>query len=89
MAVQKNQRIHCLILGGGGNLLASGKRGKKLFNLLCAVPHVLSWAHTVIANIFGNPVTILPFGMNGVVLKAHIFSHFFKKFFLAVLNHFL
>ena len=54
--VEEDERIHGLVLGGGGHLAISGQVGEECLDLLFAVPKVVPGLHVVETDIAFDPV---------------------------------
>ena len=61
--VEEDERIHGLVLGGGGYLAISGQVGEEYLDLLFTVTEVVSGLHVVEADIAFDPI---PVGARGV-----------------------
>ena len=77
--VEEDQRIHGLVLGGGGHLAVSGQVSEECLDLLFAVPEVVSGLHAVEADIAFDPVPVGALGMDGIMTAPHDVAHFVKQ----------
>ena len=79
MLVEEDERIHGLILGGGSHLAISGQVGEERFDLLFAVPKIVSGLHVVETDMVFDPIPVGAFGMDGIVTSPHDVAHFVKQ----------
>ena len=79
MLVEEDERIHGLVLGGGGHLAISGQVGEECLDLLFAVPKVVPGLHVVEAGIAFDPIAAGAFGMDGIMTPPHDVAHFVKQ----------
>lgn len=83
LLVEKDQGVHGLILCCRGDLPLQGKLGKKHFNFLFTLnKQLFPLFHSMKKNKTGDPATVGPFGVDGIMLAPHDFPDFFKNFFL-------
>ena len=77
--VEEDERIHGLVLGGGGHLAISGQVGEECLDLLFAVPKVVPGLHVVEADIAFDPIPVGTFGMDRIMTSPHEVAHFVKQ----------
>ena len=77
--VEEDERIHGLVLGGGGHLAISGQVGEECLDLFFAVPKVVPGLHVVETDIAFDPIPVGAFGMDGIVTPPHEVTHFVKQ----------
>ena len=77
--VEEDERIHGLVLGGGGHLAISGQVSEECLYLLLAVPKVVPGLHVVETDIAFDPIPVGAFGMDGIVTSSHEVAHFVKQ----------
>ena len=77
--VEEDERIHGLVLGGGGHLAISGQVGEERLDLLFAVTEVVPGPHVVEADIAFDPIPIGALGMDGTMTSPHEVAHFVKQ----------
>ena len=77
--VEEDERIHGLVLGGGGHLAVSGQVREECLDLLFAVTEVVPGLHVVETDIAFDPVAIGALGMDGIVTPPHEVAHFVKQ----------
>ena len=78
--VEEDERIHGLVLGGGGHLAISGQVGEECLDLLFAGPKVDPGLHVVETDIAFDPIPVGAFGMDGIMTSPHEVAHFVKQF---------
>ena len=61
--VEEDERIHGLVLGGGGHLAVSGQVGVECLDLPFAVPEVVPGPHVMETNIAFDPIPVGAFGI--------------------------
>ena len=77
--VEEDERIHGLVLGGGGYLAISGQVGEECLDLLFAVTEVVSGVHVVEADVAFDPIAVGAFHMDRIVTPPHEIAHFVKQ----------
>ena len=75
----EDDRIHGLVLGGGGHLAISGKVSEECRDLLFAVPEFVPGPHAVETDIAFDPIPVGAFGMDGIMPSPHEVAHFVKQ----------
>ena len=79
MLVEEDERIHGLILGGGGHLTISGQVGEECLDLLFTGLKVDPGLHVVETDIALDPIPVGTLGMDGIVSSPHEVAHFIKQ----------
>ena len=77
--VEEDERIHGLVLGGGGHLAISGQVSEECLDLLFAVTEVIPGLHVVEANIASDPIPVGALGVDGIMTAPHEVAHFVKQ----------
>ena len=79
MLVEEDERIHGLVLGGGGHLAISGQVGEECLDLLFPVTEVVPGLHVVETDIAFDPIPVGALGMDGIMTAPHEVAHFVKQ----------
>jgi hypothetical protein len=77
--VEKNERVHGLVLGGGRHVLVHRQVGEKGFDLRFGGQQILAGPHVVEMDEPDNPVGIGSLGGDGIVVKAEELSDLIKQ----------
>ena len=77
--VEEDERIHGLVLSGGGHLAISGQVGEESLDLLFAGPKVVPGLHVVEADVALDPIAVGALGMDGIMTAPHEVAHFVKQ----------
>ncbi len=77
--VDEDERIHGLLLDGGGHLAISGQVGEECLDLPFAVPKVVPGLHAMETDIAFDPIPVGALGMDGIMTSPHEVSHFVEQ----------
>ena len=77
--VEEDERIHGLILGGGGHLAISGQVREECLDLLFAGLKVVPGLHVVEADVAFDPIPVGALGMDGIMTSPREIAHFVKQ----------
>ena len=77
--VEEDERIHGLVLGGGGYLAISGQVREECLDLLFTGSKIVPGLHVVETDIAFDPIPVGAFGMDGIMTSPHEVAHLVKQ----------
>ena len=76
---EEDERIHGLVLGGGGHLAISGQVREECLDLLFTGSKVVPGLHVVETDMAFDPIPVGAFGMDGIMTSPHETTHLVKQ----------